>query len=186
MAQADVLPFDFTHLYTTIDGYSEELQNLLKSSRETTDVENKMIQSNDFAIGQDPTKKLILPTTKSEVPYLDFSPLQNALQDLKTSTDNLKIVFKNKINTNSSDVAFNQSLYQAEQQLLSDTGLPRRPWYKHTIYAPGFYTGYGVKTMPGIREAIEQRRWSEAQEQIVVDATAIKKLADYLKLAASK
>ena len=181
MSQANVLPFDFTHLYSTIDGYSEELQSLLKSSRESTKVENQMIQSNTFAVGQDPTKKLVLPTAKPEVPYLDFSPLQNALEDLKISADNLKVAFQNKINTNSSDTAFNQSLYQAEQQLLSDTGLPRRPWYKHTIYAPGFYTGYGVKTMPGIREAIEQRRWSEAQEQIMVDAKSIKKLANYLK-----
>jgi N-acetylated-alpha-linked acidic dipeptidase len=186
MAQADVLPFDFTHLYTTIDGYSEELQSLLKSTRESTEVENQMIKSNDFAIAQDPTKKLILPTVKEEVPYLDFSPLQNALVDLKTSTDNLKVVFKNKINATNEDVAFNQSLYQAEQQLLSETGLPRRPWYKHTLYAPGFYTGYGVKTMPGIREAIEQKRWTEAQEQINIDAKAITKLADYLKMTATK
>ena len=59
--------------------------------------------------------------------------------------------------------------------------MPKREWYKHTIYAPGFYTGYGVKTMPGIREAIEQRQWKEAQEQIIVDAKAIGKLSDYLK-----
>lgn len=186
MAQANVLPFDFTHLYTTINGYSGELQSLLKSSRESTEVENQMIQQNYYGIGQDPTKKLILPTAKPEVPYLDFSPLQNALGDLKINVDNLKVVFQNKIDSNSPDIAFNQALYQAEQQLLSDTGLPRRPWYKHTIYAPGFYTGYGVKTMPGIREAIEQKKWQEAQEQIIIDAKAIKKLSDYLKLAALK
>jgi N-acetylated-alpha-linked acidic dipeptidase len=93
----------------------------------------------------------------------------------------LQVVFEDKVKTNSADVEFNQSLYQAEQQLLSETGLPRRSWYKHTIYAPGFYTGYGVKTMPGIREAIEQRNWKEAQEQIGVDAKAITRLADYLK-----
>jgi N-acetylated-alpha-linked acidic dipeptidase len=68
----------------------------------------------------------------------------------------------------------NQLLYQAEQQLLSE-GLPRRPWYRHTIYAPGFYTGYGVKTLPGIREAIEQRNWAEAQEQIEITAKAIER-----------
>jgi len=72
-------------------------------------------------------------------------------------------------------------LYQAEQQLLLPNGLPRRNWYKHSIYAPGFYTGYGVKTMPGIREAIEQRKWKEAQEQINIDADAINKLTSYLK-----
>ena len=123
---------------------------------------------------------------KPEVPYLDFSPLQNALESLKKSADSLKVIFQNKIKTNNVSVAFNKSLYQAEQQLLTETGLPRRAWYKHTLYAPGFYTGYGVKTMPGIREAIEQRNWKEAQEQIIVDAKAIIKLADYLKQAAQK
>lgn len=186
MSQADVLPFDFTHLYKTIDGYADELQSLLKSERKNTDIENEMIKSNYFALAEDPKKKLINPTAKSEVPYLDFAPLQNALQNLKTNADLLKVVSKDKINNNSESVAFNKSLYQAEQQLLSDTGLPRRPWYKHTIYAPGFYTGYGVKTMPGIREAIEQRRWSEAQDQINIDAQAITKLADYLKATALK
>ena len=114
------------------------------------------------------------------MPYLDFSPLQNALEKLKKSTDSLKVVFENKIKTNNVSAAFNQSLYRAEQQLLNETGLPRRAWYKHTLYAPGFYTGYGVKTMPGIREAIEQRNWKEAQEQIEVDAKAINRLSDYL------
>jgi N-acetylated-alpha-linked acidic dipeptidase len=80
---------------------------------------------------------------------------------------------------------FNQSLYRAEQQLLNETGLPSRSWYKHVLYAPGFYTGYGVKTLPGIREAIEQRNWNEAQEQIVTDARIITKLSDYFKAMCS-
>ena len=66
-----------------------------------------------------------------------------------------------------------------------ETGLPRRSWYKHSLYAPGFYTGYGVKTMPGIREAIEQRNWKEAQEQIEVDAKALIKLAEYFNSLSS-
>lgn len=185
MANADVLPFDFTHLYKRINEYSDELINLLKSSRESTELENKIIHFNGYKIGEDPTKKFISPVAKPEVPYLDFSPLQNALAELKKSADSLKVVFQNKIKTNSVNVAFNQSLYRAEQQLLNETGLPRRAWYKHTIYAPGFYTGYGVKTMPGIREAIEQRNWTEAQEQIVVDANAITRLAGYLMTMAT-
>jgi len=186
MAEADVLPFDFTHLYNTINGYADELINLLKESRESTEVENRIIRSGDYKVGKDPTKKFIGPDVKSDVPYLDFSPLQNALVDLKKSADSLKVVFENKVKNNSASVAFNQSLYQAEQQLLSEKGLPRRGWYKHTIYAPGYYTGYGVKTMPGIREAIEQRNWKEAQDQIFVDAKAIERLADYLKDAEMK
>ena len=93
----------------------------------------------------------------------------------------MQSTFKEKIKDNNVSVSFNESLYKAEQQLLNETGLPRRSWYKHTLYAPGFYTGYGVKTMPGIREAIEQRNWKEAEEQVEIDAKAIKKLADYFE-----
>ncbi|MEO8416637.1 MAG: transferrin receptor-like dimerization domain-containing protein, partial [Ginsengibacter sp.] len=179
MANADALPFDFTHLYKTIDDYSKDLMSLLQKTRETTEVENQIINSGGYSLGEDPTKKLVNPEVKSEVPYLDFSPLQNALEALKKSTDSLKALYADKIKSSNVGDAFNQSLYKAEQELLTETGLPRRGWYKHTLYAPGFYTGYGVKTMPGIREAIEQRKWKEAQEQIEVDAKAINKLADY-------
>ena len=180
MANADVLPFDFTHLYKTINEYSNELITLLQKTRETTEIENQIIRTGGYAIGEDPTKKYVVPVAKSDVPFLDFSPLQNALEQLKKSTDSLRVAFQNKIKANNVSESFNQSLYRAEQQLLNEAGLPRRAWYKHTIYAPGFYTGYGVKTMPGIREAIEQRKWKEAQDQIEVDAKAIMKLADYL------
>ena len=186
MANANVLPFDFTHLYKTIDKYSDELQTLLKNTRESTEIENKIINSNDYAIGEDPTKKFISAEVKPEVPYLDFSPLQNALESLKKSADSLEIVYGAKVKSGNVSADFNQSLYRAEQQLLSEKGLPRRPWYKHTIYAPGFYTGYGVKTMPGIREAIEQRNWKEAQDQILNDAKAIDNLAAYLNAAETK
>ena len=181
MANADVLPFNFTHLYKTVDEYSKDLISLLQKTRETTEVENQIINSGGYAVGEDPTKKYIMPVVKAEAPYLDFSPLQNAIEDLKKSTDSLQSTFEKKIKDNNVSVTFNESLYKAEQQLLNETGLPRRSWYKHTLYAPGFYTGYGVKTMPGIREAIEQRNWKEAQEQIEIDAKAIKKLADYFE-----
>ncbi|MDQ2862593.1 MAG: M28 family peptidase, partial [Bacteroidota bacterium] len=180
MSEADILPFDFTHLYNTIDGYADELVTLIKNEREATEIENKIINAGDYKNGEDPTKNFISPVAKTAVPYLDFSPLQNALAQLKQSTDSLKSIYQDNIKNDKVADAFNVSLYRAEQQLLNDQGLPRRQWYKHTIYAPGFYTGYGVKTMPGIREAIEQRNWKEAQSQIEVDAAAIAKLAAYL------
>lgn len=183
MASADVLPFDFTHVYQTVNNYSNELQNLIDQSRSATDVENQIINSNGYKIAEDPLKKLVAPTVKSPVPFLDFSPLQNALASLKESAEDLEKVIKNKINNKRSSAAFNQLLYQSEQQLLVETGLPRRSWYKHSLYAPGFYTGYGVKTMPGIREAIEQRNWEEAQQQIIIDANAITKFSNYLEKA---
>lgn len=185
MSNADELPFDFTHLFKTIDAYSKDLITLLQTSRETTELENQIINSRGYTVGEDPTKGYIVPFVKPEVPYLDFSPLQNALQQLENSVDSLNVVFQNNIKTNRTSVAINQSLYRAEQQLLNETGLPRRAWYKHTLYAPGYYTGYSIKTMPGIREAIEQRNWKEAHQQIEVDAKAIIRLAEYFNILSS-
>lgn len=182
-ANADVLPFDFRHLYKTINGYVTELMDLLDQTRETTQVENDLIKANDYHLAGDPLKPMILPMPKDEVPFLDFSSIQNALSALHKSADSLAAKQKLVITSSADHDALNKTLYQAEQQLLSPDGLPRRGWYKHTLYAPGFYTGYGVKTLPGIREAIEQRNWKEAQEQILIDATAIQKLADFLMQA---
>lgn len=180
MANADILPFDFTHLASTIEKYSDEVISLLDNSREKISLENKMIVAGAYKVGEDPIKNYKIPSVKDNVPYLDFSPLQNALAHLSAAADSLKNVYDYKLKNNIVSASFNESLYRAEQQLLTENGLPRRKWYRHTVYAPGFYTGYGVKTLPGIREAIEQREWSEAQEQIQTDASTIEKMAKYL------
>ena len=184
MSNADELPFDFTHLFRTISSYSTDLMDVLQEKRESTALENLIISSGGYAVGEDPTKKYVLPSVKPDVPYLDFSPLQNALHQLEINSEKVNAAFKNNISANRVNVTFNQALYRAEQQLLVEAGLPRRNWYKHTIYAPGSYTGYGVKTLPGIREAIEQSDWSEAQQQIAVDAKAIMKLSEYFNALA--
>jgi N-acetylated-alpha-linked acidic dipeptidase len=181
MADADVLPFDFKHLFKTIDAYSMELMMLLKTSRDGTELENEIINSGGYAVGEDPTKGFIVPHLKSEIPFLDFSPLQNALHELGMRTDSLNTIFQKNLRTNHVSEEFNQALYRAEQQLLNESGLPRRSWYKHILYAPGYYTGYGVKTLPGIREAIEQGNWKEAQTQIESDAKIIDGLVEYFK-----
>ncbi len=180
LADADMLPFDFRNLSTTITGYVKELTELTTSMRESTAMQNQLINANDFSLANDPTKHLTPPQAKPEVPNIDFSALTAALDALKASADKLAITMNNTPVQNSDYKNLNEALYRAEQQLLSADGLPRRPWYRHTIYAPGFYTGYGVKTLPGIREAIEQRNWPEAQQQIAVDAQAINNLAKYL------
>jgi len=186
MADADVLPFDFRSLQKTINGYVTDLISMTDQMRETTKLENELIKSKQYQLAADPKKNEKNPSVKEEVPFIDFSPLQNALDALDKSTQQLADVWSKAIMSSADHDAFNKELYQAEQQLLSVDGLPRRPWYKHTLYAPGFYTGYGVKTMPGVREAIEQRKWKEAQEQIGIDAAAINKLAAYLKQVATK
>ncbi len=139
-----------------------------------------MIANHDYLLAQDTENHLQLPEPKDAVPYLDFSPLQNALAAMQIATDSLHSKWTNEMQSPQQPNTFNQELYKAEQELLLANGLPRRSWYKHSIYAPGFYTGYGVKTLPGIREAIEQRKWTEAQEQIGVVANALKKFTDYI------
>ena len=180
MADAEVLPFDFRNLHATIDRFTTELVDLNKSMSESTAIDNQLIKANDYTLAADPTKHLQAPLVKSDVPNLDFSALKTALDSLKKNADRLAITWTQASQSNVDHDKLNKGLYHAEQELLSAEGLPRRPWYKHTIYAPGFYTGYGVKTLPGIREAIEQRNWTEAQQQIGVVASAVMRLAGYL------
>ena len=182
MADADLLPFDFRTLHNTIEKYTKEVQELINNIRENTEMDNQLIKANDYALASDPTKNEKSPDIKAEVPQLDFSTLVNSLDSLKKSADKLSTNWATALQKNIAHDKLNKQLYQAEQQLLND-GLPRRNWYKHPIYAPGFYTGYGAKTLPGIREAIEQRNWKEAQEQILVVAKSINKLANYINTA---
>ena len=184
MANAEILPFNFKNLYNTINGYVTELTALTDQMREATLVENQMIRSKIYKLAGDPTVVLNVPKAKDEVPYLDFSPLQNALRDLEKISKLAGDSLIRLVNNNTDHGPLNKLIYQAEQQLLYQKGLPGRPWYKHTMYAPGFYTGYGVKTMPGVREAIEQRKWEQAQQQINIAAEAIRQLSDQLYLAA--
>ncbi len=180
MADADVLPFDFRELYNTVDRYSTELTDLLNNLRKSTVLENQLIAANLYNLSNDPSKNLLSPKPKGEVPQLDFAPLKNALDSLKKSTNAFALIWDKALQDGQNTQQLNERLYRAEQQLLTAEGLPHRPWFKHTLYASGFYTGYDAKTLPGIREAIEQRNWTEAQEQIAVAAKSILKLAAYL------
>lgn len=179
MADAEALPFDFSNLCKTVEGYVKDLVAQTDQLRDITAAENAAINANSYTLANDPAKKLQSPQPKKEVPYIDFSPLQNALQVLRNSAAGLTKTKKIWEDTGGegNPGAWNKALYQAEQQLLSPQGLPRRDWYKHTLYAPGFYTGYGVKTLPGVREAIEQRNWKEAAEQVGIAAEALTRLA---------
>jgi N-acetylated-alpha-linked acidic dipeptidase len=170
LAEAERLPFQFTPFYKVVNGYLTEVIALVDNMRKATDAENRMIRENRFVQAADPARKFVAPSPKEPVPYLDFSPLQNALAILEKASGNFD---KQAATTATASPDLNQLLYRAEQKLLADGGLPRRPWYRHTIYSPGYYTGYGVKTLPGIREAIEQRNWDEAQQQITIAAKAL-------------
>lgn len=178
LVNANILPFDFNGFYKTVNGYVNEVTALTDNLREATEIENQMIKENRYKLASDPTKTFVQPVAKESVPYLNFSALLNAVSQLEKSASTYSELVKLNPNPNTNLAKLNKLLYTAEQNLMIDEGLPRRPWFRHSIYAPGYYTGYGVKTLPGIREAIEERNWKEAQQQIEIVAS---KLMNYSK-----
>ncbi len=185
LSEATVLPFDFKGFYKTVNGYLSEVTALIDNLRETTDVDNQLIKEKRYIYAADPKEKFVAPLAKDPVPYISFSNMQNAVSGLEKSSAAFADLYAANPKPNTNLAKLNQLMFQAEQKLLSTNGLPRRPWYKHMIYAPGFYTGYGVKTLPGIREAIEQRNWKEAQDQIDITAKVIQEYSAQID-AASK
>jgi len=165
LANADVLPFEFQQWHATISGYLEEIMKYCEEQRASVKKHNELLGKNAFEIAADPTQSFTNPPKKETVPFLDFSPIQNQLATLKITVDALAPADFATLPENKLEL-LNKALMKTEQALTDSDGLPRRNWYKHQIYAPGFYTGYGVKTLPGVREAIEQQDWEEAQQQI--------------------
>jgi N-acetylated-alpha-linked acidic dipeptidase len=178
LANAEVLPFEFGAWYTTVQGYLLEINDLLNMMRVEVEQHNAFIDKKVFSLTADPKKPFNQPTKKTIIPYVDFSPLHNALASLKVTVDALGE--KSLISLTSKDV-LNDKLIHAEEVLTFASGLPRRSWYRHQIYAPGFYTGYGVKTLPGVREAIEQENWEECRSQVTILATTLQNFDAHLQ-----
>jgi N-acetylated-alpha-linked acidic dipeptidase len=122
---------------------------------------------------------MVPPPVEPVPPYLNFAPLDQASDDLTEAAKAFDQAFA-AANGNA-PLELNLDLIRSERVLTDDRGLPSRPWFEHLLYAPGFYTGYGVKTVPGVREAIEQKKWTEADEQITRVSAALEREADLLK-----
>jgi N-acetylated-alpha-linked acidic dipeptidase len=186
LANADVLPVDFNSFYKTVNDYVGELKTLLDNTRADTEQENKMVADKLFDLAKDPKKGFQSPKLKDAVPYLNFSDLENKMAALKTTAEEFQKLYANGTQLSTEKrKELNEILFKAERALMNDKGLPRRSWYKHQIYAPGFYTGYGVKTLPGIREGIEERNWKEAQSNIEVVARTMEVYTEQVKQATS-
>ena len=161
----------------------ESLKRTKRSGKSSSIVvvsEGDKIGKNVFELAADPTKPFSKPEKKEAVPYIDFTPLQNELSSLKETIASFSENDITKLSKSQRE-AMNEKLMVAEQSLTYEKGLPRRSWYKHQIYAPGFYTGYGVKTLPSVREAVEQKDWKEAQEQIQVLAETLSDFNEYVE-----
>jgi N-acetylated-alpha-linked acidic dipeptidase len=185
LANAEVLPFEFTNFADTVSVYVREVTMLTDTMREETRQLNQLISSGMWQSVQDPSVKVIAPKQKEAVPFLNFAPLQNALAKLQESARNFQTVSGGKQISPALQKQMDAILMKTERTLTSPNGLPRRDWFKHQIYAPGFYTGYGVKTLPSVREAIEQRDWKEAAAQIEIVSRTIENFAAEIDKAAN-
>ena len=190
LADAEVLPYEFTGLAETVGRYVKEVEKLLKDKQDEVRERNRQLDEGVFAATADPRERFVPPAREEVPPFLNFAPLDNTFDVLTRAADRYEKAFTKAAATASAlarpeAAAVNAALLRSERALMGD-GLPRRPWYRHQIYAPGYYTGYGVKTLPGVREAIEQKNWKEADEQIGVTAKTLAAEADVLNRAAEQ
>ena len=179
MADAEMLPFDFHNLADTVHTYVVDVKKLLKDRQAEIEENNKELEEGVFAATADPRKTSVPPSRKRTPPYLNFAPLENADAALTLSAarfnEALAAVEKTgDLKLDAKTLAeINALLMHSDRKLIREAGLPGRPWYKNQIYAPGAYTGYGVKTLPGVREAMDQDDWKQAEEQIPIVAKVI-------------
>jgi N-acetylated-alpha-linked acidic dipeptidase len=181
MADADMLPFQFSDFADTIHMYLGQLKTLATTMRDEAKERDKELDEGVYKALYDPKKTMVPPTAEAIPPYLNFAPLDQASDDLTVAAKAFDQAFAAAGGT--APAGLNPDLIETERTLLGKDGLPNRPWFRHLIYAPGFYTGYGVKTIPGVREAIEQKEWKLADEQIVQVSDALEHEADLLKQA---
>ena len=174
LANAPRLPFEFKGFTDNVSVYISEIETLADNMRTNTEETNQNITDGIYDLILDPTKSFGPPAVQTQVPFFNFAPLKNALARLESAAENYETTIAGGIAATTEE---NYLLYQTERELIRQEGLNGRPWYKHHIYAPGFYTGYGVKTIPGVREAIEQRQFDEVAEQIDIAAEVLTKMA---------
>jgi N-acetylated-alpha-linked acidic dipeptidase len=179
LANADMLPFAFTNLAETIQTYVKDLQSLRDRRAEQITERNRQIEDGVFKVASDPRDPVTAPQRQQPAPQLNFAPLLNALDSLNHAASRYDKAYSRAVSEGRTAVAkgVNERLVQAERALTSTEGLKNRPWYVHMLYAPGFYTGYGVKTIPGVREAIEQGEWRDADREIARAAAAVEREA---------
>jgi len=189
-SQAQLLPAREGDFAASIAAYDEELHKLADGMRVRTAELSKLLDAGAYALAADPAKPRAAPPRNAEVPYLNFAELDNAIAKLEQSAQAFDQEYA-RIEAGDAQQAagereqLNAILTRLEQSLTDSKGLPGRAWYQHMVYAPGAHTGYAVKTLPGIREAIEERRWEEADQYIGVVARALNAYSAQLDSAGS-
>jgi len=189
LADAEVLPYDFVDFADTVKKYTKELKKLLSDKQDEIRERNQEVEEGIFKATFDPRRPTVAPQHEEVPPHINFAPLDNAGEMLTRSAERYRKALTKKQSMLGDDqiamlTALNGMLIQSERTLTNEDGLPRRSWYRHLLYAPGVYSGYGVKTVPGVREGIEQKRYEEAEREIVRVAKALENEAAVIDSAA--
>jgi N-acetylated-alpha-linked acidic dipeptidase len=189
VADSDVLPFEFTDLGDTVEKYGQELRDLLKQKQDDAREHNRQVQDGLFAAIKDPRVPQVPPKLEVIAPAINFAPLENAATELTESgrryAKALGLAGTRVTGNPAALRALNARLRNAEPQLVDAEGLPNREWYRHLLYAPGFYTGYSVKTLPGVRENIEQGHYQAAEAEVVRVSRALMRLVSVVDSASA-
>jgi N-acetylated-alpha-linked acidic dipeptidase len=184
-ADADLLPFAFANVARTVSGEIEELEKLVATERDAGQAVDALLGAKAYALAADPKESWGPPARLEPAPALDFGPLKAAAARLTASAAAYDAAAQRPA-TAAARAQVDLMLQGAEQAITDPRGLPGRPWYVNLLYAPGLLTGYGAKTLPGVREAIEARRWAEASEYIGRTASALDALGRLLDAATQK
>jgi N-acetylated-alpha-linked acidic dipeptidase len=173
-ADADLLPFDPTGSADTIKRYVAELKKELKQQQDQAHERNREVEEGVFTATADPEKQYVPPTREPVPPYLNFAPLDNGAEAYARAAQRYRQAVA-KLGDNDGKAwqspalqAINAKLLLTERTFTISEGLKERPWFKHQIYAPGAYTGYGAKTIPAVREAMDEHKWKDADEGAVI------------------
>ena len=173
-ADADLLPFDPTGSADTIKRYVAELKKELKQQQDQARERNREVEEGVFTATADPEKQYVPPPKEPVPPYLNFAPLDNGVEAYARAAQRYRQAVA-KLNDNDGAAwqspalpAINAKLLLTERTFTVSQGLKERPWFKHQIYAPGAYTGYGAKTIPAVREAMEEHKWKDADDGAVI------------------
>jgi N-acetylated-alpha-linked acidic dipeptidase len=192
MADAQLLPYNFSNTADTVETYVDEVKKLLKSEQDEIAEKNKEIDEGVFEATSDPKNPIAAPKREEMPPFLNFAPLENGAAALTVSAKEYQKALKSAeanggaaLDASGID-AVNQLLMQTERAYFRSEGLPGRSYFKHQLYAPGAYTGYGVKTLPAVREAIEQRKWSIADASTVTVGQVLMEESKAIKAATEK
>ena len=185
-ADAPRVPAHYSDFARAVSTYLDEVMKLADTQREKDRTLTDLRREGAFKLSASPYDPTLAPADKGVTPLIDMLPLQNAVDHLKraASAADAMLGREDKL-APATQAAVNASLATIDQLLIDPAGLPGRPWYKNLVYAPGTLTGYGAKTLPGVREAIEQRRWDDARVYVGRTAAVLENYANRLDQAAA-